>query len=48
MHRPKEQCLPCGTGETSPQIHDLDYDFPDQIVAIGKLIVFEIRKNNFL
>lgn len=31
-----------GAGENSPQTHKSDYDFPDQLIANGKSIFFEI------
>lgn len=37
-----------GAGEQSPQIHNSDYDFPDQLIDKGKSIFFEIYKNHLL
>ena len=37
-----------GAGENNPQIHNSDYDFPDQLIDKGKSIFFEIFKNYLL
>ncbi|MBL4603749.1 MAG: hypothetical protein JKY84_13460 [Emcibacteraceae bacterium] len=37
-----------GAGENIPQIHNSDYDFPDQLIEKGKAIFFEIYKNYLL
>lgn len=37
-----------GAGENRPQIHNSDYDFPDQLIDKGKSIFFEIYKNYLL
>ena len=37
-----------GAGENIPQIHNSDYDFPDQLIAKGKSIFFEIYQNYLL
>ena len=37
-----------GAGEDNPQIHNSDYDFPDQLIDKGKSIFFEIYKNKLL
>ena len=37
-----------GAGETKPQIHNPDYDFPDELIKSGLSIFFEIYKNQLL
>jgi len=37
-----------GAGENNPQIHNSDYDFPDQLIDKGKSIFYEIYKNYLL
>ncbi len=37
-----------GAGENNPQIHNSDYDFPDQLIDKGKSIFFEIYRNHLL
>jgi amidohydrolase len=37
-----------GAGENNPQIHNSDYDFPDELIEKGKSIFFEIYKNGLL
>ncbi len=37
-----------GAGEGRPQIHNSDYDFPDELIEKGKSIFFEIYKNYLL
>ncbi len=37
-----------GAGENNPQIHNSDYDFPDELIEKGKSIFFEIYKNYLL
>ena len=37
-----------GAGENNPQIHNSDYDFPDQLIGKGKSIFFEIYNNYLL
>ncbi len=37
-----------GAGEDRPQIHNSDYDFPDELIARGKAIFFEIYRDYLL
>jgi amidohydrolase len=37
-----------GAGENNPQIHNSDYDFPDELIDRGKSIFYEIYKNYLL
>ncbi len=37
-----------GAGENNPQIHNPDYDFPDELIAGGISIFFEIYKNHLM
>lgn len=37
-----------GAGEDKPQIHNSDYDFPDELISRGKSIFFEIYKKYLL
>lgn len=37
-----------GAGETNPQIHNPDYDFPDELIKSGLSIFFEIYKAHLL
>ncbi|MFQ3197746.1 MAG: amidohydrolase [Paraglaciecola sp.] len=37
-----------GAGETNPQIHNPDYDFPDELIRSGLSIFFEIYKEHLL